>query len=59
VLLREYWSLTGGRGSADVRGSGHVRTPSVGLQYWFKSPSQAGEISVVETAVVEVVHQPA
>jgi hypothetical protein len=57
VLLREYWSLTGERGSAHVRGSGHLRTPSVGLKYRFKSPSQAGEITVVETAVVEVVHE--
>ncbi len=49
--------MTGGRGSAHVRSSGHVRTPSVRLQDRFKSPSQAGEITVVETAVFEVFNE--
>jgi len=34
-----------------------VRTPPVRLQYRFKSPSQAGEIAVVETAVLEMLHE--
>ncbi len=34
-----------------------MRAPSVSLQYGLKSTSQAGEISVVETAVVEVLDE--
>jgi hypothetical protein len=51
---RANWRTSGASSSADVEGAGEVGASPVGLQYGLSSPSQGGQVPVVDPPVVQL-----